>query len=163
MRSAGNFRPEWGYLTAGPSLLHGARVALIATGIGATAGIVVMVALTGADIDTSIAVHALVTGPRQPVRSTSVLASVPIASATGSPPAPASTATAVPQSSANFPAQPPEAPPAAAARTVSVREVEGGGAPPIAPAKSFVRTRHRDRKVWSRRRGFEAPPRVPDY
>ena len=65
MRSAGNFHPEFSYLAAGPSFLHVARIALVATAIGATAGIAVMVALAGVNIDTSIALHAIVTGTAQ--------------------------------------------------------------------------------------------------
>jgi hypothetical protein len=38
MRSAGNFSPEWGYLAPAPSFARTARVVLVATAIGATAG-----------------------------------------------------------------------------------------------------------------------------
>ena len=65
MRSAGNFHPEWGYLAPAPSFLRTARVALVATAIGATAGAVVVVSLVvhpGANEEnSSIAAHALVT------------------------------------------------------------------------------------------------------
>ncbi len=65
MRSAGNFHPEWGYLAPAPSFMRTARVALVATAIGATAGAVVVVSLVvrpGAnDENSSIAAHALVT------------------------------------------------------------------------------------------------------
>lgn len=65
MRSAGNFHPEWGYLAPAPSFMRTARVALVATAIGATAGAAVVVSLVarpGANDDTtSIAAHALVT------------------------------------------------------------------------------------------------------
>lgn len=66
MRSAGNFHPEWGYLAPAPSLMRTARIALVATAIGATAGAVVVVSLVDRpgsnDDNTSIAAHALVTG-----------------------------------------------------------------------------------------------------
>src|SRR5580698_3608602 len=65
MRSAGNFNPEWGYLAPAPSFMRTARVVLVATAIGATAGAVVVLSLvdhppteTG---KTSVAAHALVT------------------------------------------------------------------------------------------------------
>jgi hypothetical protein len=65
MRSAGNFHPEWGYLAPAPSFLRTARIALVATAIGATAGVVVVVSLVerpgSNDDNTSIAAHALVT------------------------------------------------------------------------------------------------------
>jgi hypothetical protein len=38
MRSGGNFSPEWGYLAPAPSFARTARVVLVATAIGATAG-----------------------------------------------------------------------------------------------------------------------------
>ena len=38
MRSAGNFSPEWGYLAPAPSFMRTARVVLVATAVGATAG-----------------------------------------------------------------------------------------------------------------------------
>jgi hypothetical protein len=67
VRSAGNFHPEWGYLAPAPSFMRTARIALVATAIGATAGAVVVVSLAahpGADAEnTSIAAHALVTAP----------------------------------------------------------------------------------------------------
>jgi hypothetical protein len=65
MRSAGNFHPDWGYLAPAPSFLRTARVVLVATAIGATAGAAVIFALVqrpSADAaDTSLAAHALVT------------------------------------------------------------------------------------------------------
>ncbi len=62
MRSAGNFHPEWGYLAPAPKFMRSARIAVVATAIGATAGAVVVFSLVGrpnAD-DPSIASHALV-------------------------------------------------------------------------------------------------------
>jgi hypothetical protein len=62
MRSAGNFHPEWGYLAPAPSFLRTARIALVATAIGATAGATVVVALADRpasnDENSSIAVYA---------------------------------------------------------------------------------------------------------
>ncbi len=45
MRSAGNFSSEWGYLAPAPSFLRTARVVLVATAIGATAGAGVVLSL----------------------------------------------------------------------------------------------------------------------
>ena len=45
MRSAGNFSPEWGYLAPAPSFLRTARVVLVATAVGATAGAAVVLSL----------------------------------------------------------------------------------------------------------------------
>lgn len=65
MRSAGNFHPEWGYLAPAPGFMRTARIALVATAIGATAGAVVVVSLAARpgseDDNASIAAHALVT------------------------------------------------------------------------------------------------------
>ncbi len=79
MRSAGNFHPEWGYLAPAPSFMRTARIALVATAIGATAGAVVVVSLVarpGDDADnTSIAAHALVTSA--PIVTSPVVAASP--------------------------------------------------------------------------------------
>src|SRR5262245_46692704 len=80
MRSAGNFHPQWGYLAPAPSFLRSARIVLVATAVGATAGAAVVVSLLerpGADADNSIAAHALVT-------SAPVAAAPPVL-ATGTP------------------------------------------------------------------------------
>jgi hypothetical protein len=65
MRSAGNFHPDWGYLAPAPSFMRTARIVLVATAIGATAGAAVMISLVPhSATDTAnapIAAHALVT------------------------------------------------------------------------------------------------------
>jgi hypothetical protein len=65
MRSAGNFHPDWGYLAPAPSFMRTARIVLVATAIGATAGAAVMISLVqhpATDAaDAPIAAHALVT------------------------------------------------------------------------------------------------------
>jgi hypothetical protein len=65
MRSAGNFHPDWGYLAPAPSFMRTARIVLVATAIGATAGAAVMISLvphSATDAaDAPIAAHALVT------------------------------------------------------------------------------------------------------
>jgi hypothetical protein len=133
MRSAGNFHPEWGYLAPAPSFMRTARIALVATAIGATAGAVVVVSLVahpGADADnTSIAAHALVTTP--PVVVTSPVTAVP--------PVAKAAATAVPAPMA-APAQPTaKASAQAPAKDASVSKSNAAAppsptAPPGAPA-----------------------------
>lgn len=63
MRSARNFHPEWGYFAPTPSFARTLRVAVIAAAIGATAGSVVVVSLTGSSrskaYDTAGPAHAL--------------------------------------------------------------------------------------------------------
>ena len=65
MRSAGNFHPEWGYLAPAPSFMRTARIVLVATAIGATAGAAVMISLVQHPATDAangpIAAHALVT------------------------------------------------------------------------------------------------------
>jgi hypothetical protein len=64
MRSAGNFRPEWGYLAPAPSFARTARIVLVATAIGATAGAGVVLTLidrSPAPERTSVATRAIVT------------------------------------------------------------------------------------------------------
>jgi hypothetical protein len=45
MRSGGNFNPEWGYLAPAPSFMRTARIVVVATAIGATAGAGVVLTL----------------------------------------------------------------------------------------------------------------------
>ena len=68
MRFAGNFHPEWGYLAPAPNFMRTARVVIVATAIGATAGAAVVLSLAersapGAMADagkTLVVVHSLV-------------------------------------------------------------------------------------------------------
>jgi hypothetical protein len=77
MRSAGNFSPEWGYLAPAPSFLRTARVVLVATAVGATAGAAVVLSLVdrpAAEANkTPIAARAIVTS----VHAASVATVVP--------------------------------------------------------------------------------------
>jgi hypothetical protein len=64
MRLAGNFSPEWGYLAPVPSFARTARVVLVATAIGATAGAGVVLSLVDRPSEpekTPVAVRAIVT------------------------------------------------------------------------------------------------------
>jgi hypothetical protein len=132
MRSAGNFHPEWGYLAPAPSFMRTARIVLVATAIGATAGAAVMISLvprSSSDAaDTSIAAHALVT-------SVPVVDEAPVAAApTDEPalaesPAPpasqsAAAATALPAPAASRPAS---AMSASKANSISPPGAQAGG------------------------------------
>jgi hypothetical protein len=91
MRFAGNFHPEWGYLAPAPNFMRTARVVVVATAIGATAGAAVVLSLAersapGAVADagkTLVVVHSLV----QPAEAAApaALATAPVAATTPSP------------------------------------------------------------------------------
>ncbi|HEY2531160.1 MAG TPA: hypothetical protein VGJ20_25040 [Xanthobacteraceae bacterium] len=85
MRSAGNFHPQWGYLAPAPTFLRTARIVVVATAVGATAGAAVVLSLLDrSEVDaahTSVAAHALVTSAED-APSTPPVASVANASAT---------------------------------------------------------------------------------
>ncbi len=124
MRSAGNFSPEWGYLAPAPSFLRTARIVLVATAVGATAGAGVVLALIdrpAAEADTtSVAVQAA-----------PVSAVPPTAAAAASPVAPVNVTTAVPaQSTASVVPQPPPTMPAQSTARVAPQP------PPAMPAQS---------------------------
>src|SRR5215471_6172580 len=86
MRSGGNFSPEWGYLAPAPSFARTARVVLVATAIGATAGAGVVLSLIDRPREpeeTPVAAHAIVTS----VRAAAVPSVAPAASAPTAAPA----------------------------------------------------------------------------
>ncbi len=95
MRSAGNFHPDWGYLAPAPGFMRTVRIALLATTIGAIAGVVAVVSLIerpgGNNDNTSIASHALVisapTLTSSAAASPSAPVSVKIPPVTANPPA----------------------------------------------------------------------------
>lgn len=178
MRSAGNFHPQWGYLAPAPSFLRGARIVLVATAVGATAGAAVVVSLLGrpgADADNSIAAHALVSGPVSAAAGATGTPA-PIAAAPASPlsasPSPdlssASANSAAPGTSSDAPAQSgagvaavPSTTPAteSAPQTADTAESK-----PTVPAKRFAGKRHRTvsnesfrrwqgEDAWRKRRG----------
>jgi hypothetical protein len=88
MRSAGNFSPEWGYLAPAPSFMRTARVVLVATAVGATAGAAVVLSLVErpatSDV-TAVAAHAIVTSVQAAAAPTMPAASVPVAAVTPPP------------------------------------------------------------------------------
>ena len=106
MRSGGNFSPEWGYLAPAPSFARTARVVLVATAIGATAGAGVVLSLIDRPSEpekTPAAARAIVTS----VRAAAVPSVAPTAPA---PPSSPATATA-PAKPASPPASVAAAPP----------------------------------------------------
>jgi hypothetical protein len=137
MRSAGNFNPEWGYLAPAPSFMRTARVVLVATAIGATAGAAVVISLIDRpaaqdDKTASIAAHAIVTS----VQAATVATTQPPSTASASVAAPIKVTTAVPPSPSPAPlAQIATPPPAAVAPpTQSVAIVPPPVAAPTQPA-----------------------------
>jgi hypothetical protein len=88
MRFAGNFHPEWGYLAPAPNFMRTARVVVVATAIGATAGAAVVLSLAersapGSVTDagkTLVVVHSLV----QPAEA-AASAAAPVAAVTPPP------------------------------------------------------------------------------
>jgi hypothetical protein len=83
MRSAGNFSPEWGYLAPVPSFMRTARVVLVATAVGATAGAAVVLSLVERPAPsgeaTAVAAHAIVTSVQAATAPTLPAPSVPVA------------------------------------------------------------------------------------
>ena len=130
MRSAGNFSPEWGYLAPAPSFARTARVVLVATAIGATAGAGVVLSLIDRPSEpekTPIAARAIVTSVRAeavpsvapPTVTAPAKTALPSRASVAAPPPSdkpaASTAAVSPNIAAPAPAQPTSAPPTAAA------------------------------------------------
>ena len=103
MRFAGNFHPEWGYLAPAPNFMRTARVVVVATAIGATAGAAVVLSLAersapGSVTDagkTLVVVHSLV----QPAEAAAPATVAPVVAATPAPVI-APVATAVPSAPA---------------------------------------------------------------
>jgi hypothetical protein len=85
MRSAGNFSPEWGYLAPAPSFMRTARIVLVATAVGATAGAAVVLSLVDHPAtdgnQTSITAHAIVTSVQVTSVQAATPATMPLASA----------------------------------------------------------------------------------
>jgi type IV secretory pathway VirB10-like protein len=119
MRSAGNFSPEWGYLAPAPSFARTARIVLVATAIGATAGAGVVLTLVDRSPEprrASVAARAIVTSVHE--------AAAPIASQMSAPPtAPAAAPVAAPLTApASPPANSPLAPSDVASQSVTPSE-----------------------------------------
>ena len=139
MRFAGNFHPEWGYLAPAPNFMRTARVVVVATAIGATAGAAVVLSLAersapGAVADagkTLVVVHSLV----QPAEAAVAAATpapviAPVATAAQvAPAAPVKVQASVQPTPTNVPVtRQPSAPPV----TASAQPI----APPPAPSDS---------------------------
>ena len=106
MRSAGNFSPEWGYLAAAPSFARTARVVLVATAIGATAGAGVVLSLVDRPSEprkSPVAAPAIVTS----VRAAAVPSVAPAAPAVTAAPATVTAPTKPASPSASVAAAPP--------------------------------------------------------
>jgi hypothetical protein len=144
MRFAGNFHPEWGYLAPAPNFMRTARVVVVATAIGATAGAAVVLSLAersapGAVADagkTLVVVHSLVqpaeaAAPAVAPVATTTPATVIAPIATAAPVAPA----APPKAQASVQPTPANAP---VTRQPSAPPVTAS-AQPIAPAPSDSR------------------------
>src|ERR1043165_1190842 len=132
MRSAGNFSSEWGYLAPAPSFARTARVVLVATAIGATAGAGVVLSLmdrSGEPEKTPTAARAIVTS----IRTAAVPAIAPIAPATAAAPAIASppATAAKPSSAAAVAATAPSEKPNRAARTAPRATPQSQPAAPV--------------------------------
>jgi hypothetical protein len=114
MRSAGNFSPEWGYLAPAPSFARTARIVLVATAIGATAGAGVVLTLVDRSPEpqrTSVAARAIVTSVHE--------VAAPVASQmSAAPMAPVTAPVAVPLApEASPPANSPLTPPDVASQS----------------------------------------------
>jgi hypothetical protein len=141
MRFAGNFHPEWGYLAPAPNFMRTARVVVVATAIGATAGAAVVLSLAersapGAMADagkTLVVVHSLVQ-PAEAAAPTTAPVIAPVAAAVPAAPvavaAPAKVQASIqPNTTATAPVmRQPSAPPV----TASAQPI----APPPAPSES---------------------------
>ncbi len=153
MRSAGNFSPEWGYLAPAPSFMRTARVVLVATAVGATAGAAVVLSLVerpASSEATAVAAHAIVTSvqaaaiPTKPAPSASVAAVTP---APGTPIVAASDVVQAPVVSAaptvaavNAPASPISEPstPVAPQTAAAAVPADDTGATDTAPARRMA-------------------------
>jgi len=130
MRSAKNFSPEWGYLAPAPSLARTARVVLVATAIGATAGAGVVLSLVERPAEAQkmpIAARAIVTS----VRETAVPSAMPTVS-TAALSSPAIAVSAVPASAPIAASAAPPAPKPSAARTAARAMPQAANPPPAA-------------------------------
>jgi hypothetical protein len=136
MRSAKNFSPEWGYLAPAPSLARTARVVLVATAIGATAGAGVVLSLVERPAEAQkmpIAARAIVTS----VRETAVPSATPTVS-TAALSSPAIAVSAVPASAPIAASAPPPAPKPSAARTAARAMPQAANPPPAAPPSTLA-------------------------
>jgi hypothetical protein len=133
MRSAGNFSPEWGYLAPAPSFMRTARVVLVATAIGATAGAGVVLSLVDRPATdgekTALAPHAIVvtsvqaaTAPTAQMVSPSPASTLAVSTAAAAAPATAIAPNKIPAMAPAHPAAiaPPQGPAAAAAPAPAV-------------------------------------------
>lgn len=103
MRSAWNFSPEWGYLAPVPSFARTARMILVATAIGATAGAGVVLSLVDRPAKperTPVAARAIVTSVGAATAATPEIVAAPAAPAAAPVSGPAAQPVATPARSA---------------------------------------------------------------
>ncbi len=146
MRSAGNFSPEWGYLAPAPSFMRTARIVMVATAIGATAGAGVVLSLVdhpSAEGETTslIGAQAIVTAVHAATPAsvplanaapvTAAIAPVAVPAQVAAPVRPQSPAQATPQVQA--PVQAVAAPPAAVAAPANADSANTASVPNPAP------------------------------
>jgi len=116
MRSAGNFSPEWGYLAPVPSFARTARIVLVATAIGATAGAGVVLSLVDRPAQperTPVAARAIVTSARAaPAPAAPEISAAPVTPAAAPVSVPAASPTPTVATSEVPPARPQATPPA---------------------------------------------------
>lgn len=110
MRSASNFHPEWGYLAPAPSFMRTARIVLVATAIGATAGAAVVLSLVDRPAAENgkafVAARAIVTSVEAAPATSAPISGAAVAA----PVVPANVVTAVPKAAPPVQAIPPAAP-----------------------------------------------------
>lgn len=168
MRSAGNLRPQWGYVAPEPGLMHRARIALVAIVIGAIGGAAVVGSLAqwpgSAGNGTPIAAHALLTGA--PLATTPAAPTKAVINAV--PPGPAIASASKPSAAADDPngtMMPSGAPmpgsadaaaetPSTAQPTVASANDPADAAPETSATKSKAKRHHLarsdDRRRWGR-------------
>jgi hypothetical protein len=73
MRRAGNFNPEWGYLAPVPGFLRTARIVVVATAVGATAGAAVVFSL----VDRPVAEESVAARTLAPSAASTLSSAVP--------------------------------------------------------------------------------------
>jgi hypothetical protein len=141
MRSAGNFNSEWGYLAPAPSFMRTARVVLVATAIGATAGAAVVLSLIDRPSPergrtAAIAAHAIVTSVQaEPATATAATLAAPVSTAVAARPIVAPAVQAPSPAPAAPPVKATAAPPPVAPQVAMQpppAATEPAAAPPVA-------------------------------
>ena len=164
MRFAGNFSSEWGYLAPAPRFARTARIVLVATAIGATAGAGVVLSLidrSPAPQLTSVAARAIVTSVHEAAApAASEVSAAPIAPVTAPVTGPAASPASPPESAPVAPSEvatqstnhalvPPSQPAAAPSEANASAEVPTQTQLPVTPAENAAPTRARETSATS--------------